>query len=290
MGNQGHAGEGIRVIKEWIQDGAIGQVREVHVWTDRPGGRWYTAAAARPKETPPVPSGLDWDLWLGPAPQRPYHSAYHPFKWRGWWDFGTGALGDMGCHIIGPAFWALDLAYPSSVEASSTKVNPETYPLASMVTYRFPQRANMPAVKMTWYDGGLMPARPEKLELNRQMAWGDKSGGVLFVGNKGKLMCDHHGDSPRLIPETKMKAYERPPKTLPRSIGHHKEWIKACKGGKPAGSNFDYAGLLTETVLLGNLAIRMGQKLYWDGPNTKITNVPEANKYIHRQYREGWSL
>jgi len=285
MGNQGHSGEGNRLICEWMQDGAIGPVREVHAGTDRP---IWPQGIDRPKEPPSIPKTLDWDLWLGPAPHRPYHPAYLPFKWRGWWDFGTGALGDMACHIIDSPFWALKLGYPISVEASSTKVNSETYPLASTVHYQFPARQGMPPVKMTWYDGGIMPPRPEELESGRRM--GSDNGGALFVGEKGKLVCGCYGNSPRLIPEVKMAAYERPPKTIPRVEGHHKDWVQACKTGKPASSNFDYAGQLAEVVLLGNIALRVRDKLYWDGPNLKFTNNDEANKYVHRKYRAGWTL
>ena len=286
MGNQGHSGEGVRLICEWIWDGAIGPVREVHAWTNRPV---WPQGIDRPKETPPVPPTLDWNLWLGPAPYRPYHPAYLPFKWRGWWDFGTGALGDMACHVIDPIFAALKLRYPTSVEASSTKVNSETAPLASIVRYQFPARGDMPPVKLTWYDGGLMPPRPQELEPARRLNRGGS--GVIFVGDKGKLMCGEYGDGPRLIPEAKMKEYERPPKTIPRVIGtHEQDWVRACKGGKPACSNFDYAGPLTETVVMGNLAIRSGKKLDWDGQNMKVTNVPEANEYVHYKYRQGWNL
>jgi len=286
MGNQGHSGEGNRLICEWLWDGAIGPVREVHTWTNRP---IWPQGIDRPKETPPVPKTLDWDLWLGPAPNRPYNPAYLPFKWRGWWDFGTGALGDMACHIIDSPFWALKLGQPINVEASSTKVNSETYPLASTVHYQFGARHGMPPVKLTWYDGGIRPPQPEDMEPGRRM--GSDNGGVLFVGEKGKLVCGCYGNSPRLIPEAKMAAYNRPPKTIPRVKGHHKDWVQACKGGKPACSNFDYAGPLTETVLLGNLAIRNpGKKLCWDGPNMRFTNNDEANKYIHRKYRQGWTL
>lgn len=288
MGNQGHSGEGIRLICEWIWDGAIGQVREVYAWTNRP---LWPQGLERPKETPPVPATLDWDLWLGPAPYRPYNPAYVPWKWRSWWDFGTGALGDMACHIIDPAFWALKLGYPTGVEASSTKVNSESAPIASIIRYQFPARGDMPPVKLTWYDGGLMPPRPQELEPGRKM--GDNDGGVLFIGDKGKLMCGCYAKSPRLIPETAMKAYTRPPKTIPRVGGidnHEQDWIRACKGGKPASSNFDYSGPLTETVVMGNLAIRAGEKLDWDGLNMKVTNVPDANKYVRRPYRQGWSL
>lgn len=288
MGTQGHSYEGIRLISEWIQDGAIGQVREVHIWTDRPAG-WWPQGVDRPTETPPVPDTLEWDLWLGPAPERPYNPAYHPFAWRGRWDFGTGAFGDMGCHLFDAPFWALNLGCPASVEASSTPVNSETAPLASIVHYQFPARGDLPPVKLTWYDGGLMPARPEEIEEGRPM--GNKNGGVLLVGDKGTIMAkDENAQDPRLIPESRMQEYKQPEKTIPRSSGHCAEWIAACKGGKPAGANFDYAGPLTEVVLLGNIAIRTGKKLYWDGPNMRCTNVPEANAYVTKEYRKGWSL
>ncbi|GAG03763.1 unnamed protein product, partial [marine sediment metagenome] len=252
-----------------------------------PGGRW-AQGVDRPKETPDVPQTLDWDLWLGPAPERPYHSDYLPFAWRGWWDFGTGALGDMGCHIIDTPFWALKLGHPISVEAISTEVNSETAPVASKVDYQFPARGDMPPVKMSWYDGGLKPTLPNDLEPGRRM--GDKDGGVLLIGEKGSIMCGCYGRGTRIIPEEKMRAYKQPPKTIPRSKSHHKDWVEACKGAAPASSNFDYAGPLTETVLLGNLAVRTGRKLLWDGPNMKVTNYPEANQYVHRQYRQGWTL
>lgn len=290
MGNQGHSGEGVRLVREWIQAGAIGGVREVHIWTNRPFGRWsWPQGVERPQERPAAPAKMDWDLWLGPAPVRPYHPCYHPSKWRGWLDFGTGALGDMGCHIFDTPFWALDLGAPESVEAASTPVNSETYPVASMVTYKFAARGQMPAVTMTWYDGGLKPPRPEELEPGRRM--GTEDGGVLFVGEKGTLVAGTTGGSPRLIPETKMQAYERPAKTIPRIEGTHEQnWIDACKGGPAACSNFDYAGPMTEMVLLGCVAIRAGEKLYWDAENMKVTNVPDANEFVHRVYRSGWTL
>ncbi|UCC21504.1 MAG: Gfo/Idh/MocA family oxidoreductase [Planctomycetota bacterium] len=297
MGNQGHASEDIRNICEWIADGAIGPVREVHAWTTH---AVWPQGIERPKDTPAVPEGLDWDRWIGPAPYRPYHPAYHPMLWRGWWDFGTGALGDMGCHVLDPAFWALNLGYPTSVEASSSiyvseitwdkTLNTESYPRASIVRYEFPARGDMPPVELTWYDGGLMPPRPAELEEGRQM--GNKLGGIIFIGDKGKIMGGSHGGGgARIIPESKMKEYNRPPKTIARSPGHHAEWVKACKTGQAAGSNFDYAGPFTEVVLLGNIALRMMHKrLYYDGPSMKVTNLPEANEYIHRQYRQGWTL
>jgi predicted dehydrogenase len=288
MGNQGRSGESIRLIKEWVQDGAIGEVREVHCWTDRPKGWWPQGGIGRPDQTMPVPPTLDWDLWLGVAPHRPYHSDYMPFKWRGWWDFGCGALGDLGCHIIDVPFWALDLTAPTSIQAQSTLVNDETGPQAETIEYEFPAREGKPPVKLTWYDGGRMPPRPVELEEGRKM--GDNNGGVLLVGEKGTIMSGCFGDGARIIPEEKMKAYKRPARTLTRSQGHYTDWILACKGGDPASSNFDYAGPLTEATLLGNAAVRAGEKLLWDSQNMKFTNNDDANKYVHFEYRKGWSL
>ena len=291
MGNQGQASETTRRISEFIWDGAIGKVREVHVWTDRPMRgllqTYWPQGVDRPADKPSIPNSLDWDLWLGPAPQRPYHPAYVPFKWRGWWDFGTGALGDIGCHSMDPIFRALKLGPPASVEATSTLVNNETYPVASMVRYEFPARGDMPPVKLTWYDGGMRPRRPDELEDGRSI--GDN--GTLYIGDQGKML------GTIIIPETKRRDYKSPEPSIPRSPGHHQEWINACKGGKPAGSNFDWAGPLAEAVLLGNIALRRAlkekvvrMKLQWDPKAFKITNLPEANQYLHREYRKGWSL
>ena len=294
MGNQGMAFEGNRLINEWLADGAIGAVREVHVWSDRPTTRgrmplWWPQGIERPKDTPPVPPSLDWDLWLGPAPSRPYHPAYAPFRWRGWWDFGSGGLGDMGIHNLAPVFSALNLGAPESVQASSTPVFPETVPLAAMVHYQFPARGDLPPVKLHWYDGGLLPERPAELEENRAL---DPEDGIIFVGDKGKmLVTGWGGEHPRLLPESRDKEYQRPPKTLPRSKGHHREWIEACKGGPSPRSNFDFAGPLTEAVLLGSVCIRNGgDKLTWDSEALKITNDPDANKLLHYEYRKGWIL
>jgi predicted dehydrogenase len=285
LGNQGQASEETRLVCEFIWDGAIGPVREVYSWCNRPIS---PRGQERPKETHQVPDGLSWDLWLGTAPERPYHPCYLPFNWRGWWDFGTGVLGDIGCHQFAPIFRALKLGYPTSVEASTSGVNSETAPLASIVRYEFPARGDMPPVKLTWYDGGLMPPRPAELEDGRRYGGADSN---LYVGDKGKML------SHRLIPEARMKEYKKPPTTLPRSPGHHKEWLLACKGGPPARSNFELSGPMAEVVLLGNIAVRMGQtlyekglKLYYDGPNMRITNMPEANEYIRREYRKGWTL
>ncbi|MFB3906736.1 MAG: Gfo/Idh/MocA family protein [Acidobacteriota bacterium] len=292
MGNQGMAFEGNRLIKEWIWDGAIGPVREVHVWSDRPtheGKLFWAQGIEAPTDTLPVPPELDWDLWLGPARYRPYHPAYVPFVWRGWWDFGSGGLGDMGVHNLAPVFTALKLTAPISVHSSSTLVYKESLPLASMVHYEFGPRGDMPAVTVHWYDGGLLPARPEELEDGRELP---KEDGLLFVGDKGKmLVLGWGGESPRLIPEKRMQEYQRPPKTLPRSIGHYQEWIKACKEGTPTESNFDFAAPLTEALLLGTISVRLGgAKLLWDSAAMRVTNVKEANDYLHYEYRKGWSL
>ncbi len=294
MGNQGMAFEGNRLIKEWLWDGAIGEVREVHVWSDRPTHQgklplWWAQGIERPTDTPAVPEHLDWDLWLGPAPYRPYHPAYVPFRWRGWWDFGSGGLGDMGIHNLAPVFSALKLGAPTGVCASSTAVYEETLPLASTVHYEFPARGDMPAVTLHWYDGGLIAARPRELEDSREMPRED---GLIFVGDKGKmLVTGWGGHSPRLIPETKMKAYRQPPKSLPRSIGHYEEWIKACKEGTPTESSFDFAGPMTEAVLLGTVCVRAGGgRLLWDSQAMRITNRPEANDHLHYAYREPWTL
>ncbi len=296
MGNQGHSGEGIRLICEWIWDGAIGDVREVHAWTNRPA---WPQGMGRPKDTPLVPETLDWDLWLGPAPQRPYHPAYHPWNWRAWTDFGTGALGDMACHILDPVFWALKLQYPVSVQGSyATNIAEkwkkydlsETYPLGSIIHLEYPERKSMPAVKVNWSDGGLLPERPQELEEGRKM--GEGGSGVIFVGDKGKLMCGCYGSSPQLIPYTKMKTYKRPQKTLPRiEVSHEMDWVNAIKEGRQSSSNFDYAGPFTEMVLMGNLSLfKPGEKIEWDGKNMQATNFPELNKYVNRPYRQGWYL
>jgi len=285
LGNQGQASEATRLVCEYIWDGAIGTVREVHSWCNR-----YISPRGidRPKDTPPVPETLAWDLWLGPSPYRPYHSCYLPFSWRGWWDFGTGVLGDIGCHQLDPVYRALKLGCPTAVEACSSGVNHETAPLSSIVRYDFPEREGLPPVLLTWYDGGLMPKRPPELEAGRRFGEVDDN---LFVGDKGKMLGH------RIIPEAKLKEYPKPPQKLKRSPGHHQEWLIACKGGPPAGSNFDWAGPLTESVLLGNVALHMEKKLYekglkleYDGPNMKVTNLPEANQYIRREYRKGWTL
>jgi predicted dehydrogenase len=294
MGNQGMAFEGNRLIKEWIWGGAIGPVREVHVWSDRPTHRgkmplWWAQGIERPTDTPPVPSTLDWDLWLGPAPWRPYHPAYVPFRWRGWWEFGSGGLGDMGIHNLAPVFSALKLGPPLSVTATSTPVFNETVPLAAIVHYEFAPRGDMPAVKLHWYDGGLLPERPLELEDDRTL---DPEDGILFVGDKGTMLVEGWGgERPRLLPASKHQEFTPPPRTLPRSAGHYHEWIQACKQGTPTESHFGFSGPLTEAVLLGSVAIRLaGEKLRWDSASLKVPNVNEAQELLHYSYRQGWIL
>ncbi|TSA55544.1 MAG: gfo/Idh/MocA family oxidoreductase [Planctomycetaceae bacterium] len=292
MGNQGHSGDGVRDICEWIWAGVIGEVEEVHAWTNRP---IWPQGIDRPKGEDPIPDTLDWDLWIGPAPMRPYvKDVYNPFSWRGWWDFGGGALADMACHVLDPVFWALKLKYPTSVEASCTPVNTETYPLASIVHYEFPAREGMPAVKVHWYDGGMKPERPEALEIGRPI--NQASSNVLFMGSKGVLRCGEYGDNPQLLPYERMREFSKnkPAQTLKRiETSHEGNWIEACKTGGKATSNFDYSGPLTEMVTMGNLAIRpenVGKKLLWDGENMRVTNDEGANDFVQMHYRDGWSL
>ncbi len=302
MGNQGRSGEGVRLLCEWIWADAIGPVREVHAWTNRPV--WpQSVEVERPAETPEPPSGMDWDRWIGPAPYRPYHPAYHPGQWRGWWDFGTGSLGDLGCHIMDPIFWALKLRYPVSVEGCISTywkklweyVEPknEMYPRSTIIRFQFPARESMPQLKLTWWDGGMLPPRPDELELGRRL--GDEDGGLLFIGDKGTILAGCYGRSPRLIPEARMKEFTIPAKTLERvpngESGHEKDWLRSCKDGKPASSNFENSSLLSETALMGNLAVRFpNRKLMWDGEKMEVTNDANANAYVRRQYRQGWSL
>lgn len=320
MGNQGSSGDDMRKVQEWIQAGAIGDVTRVHVWSDRPV---WIQGIPTPKDKMPVPAGLDWDLWLGPAAWRDYHSAYMPFRWRGWWDFGTGALGDMGCHLIDVPFRALQLAYPISVEASMSQawINDfeaanltESAPMASTVYFQFPERGDLPAVELIWYDGGIMPKRPEELPVDEYL----DTNGVLFEGSKGKLLCSIFGDNPQLLPDKLAKDFKAPKPTLERipgghDKGHHQNWVTAIKESTPTSSPFAYACKLTETVLIGNLAIRSFNvkgkvkkkspnkwwantefpgrtKLLWDAAQMKVTNFDEANQFVKRNYREGWNL
>ncbi len=289
MGNQGQASEEHRLMAEFVWAGAIGAVREVHAGSNRyppisPRG------IPRPKDTPPTPATLNWDLWVGPSPMRPYNPAYHPFSWRGWWDFGSGVLGDIACHELSPVFKALKLhdRHPDSIEACSSnhqcppEVRRESAPVSSITRWHFPAQGDAGELLITWWDGGLKPKRPEELEPGRVFAEDDF---MMLVGDKGKMI--RH----RLIPDARMREFGKPPRVLPRSPGHYVEWINACKGGAPGGSNFvDHAAHLAEIVQLGNIALRTKEKLYWDAANLKFTNSDAANALVCPPYREGWSL
>jgi predicted dehydrogenase len=281
MGNQGHSDADSRQSVEVLRAGAIGAVREVHVWTDRP---IWPQGMDRPKETPAAPPSLHWDLWLGPAQERPYHPMYHPFGWRGFWEFGCGALGDMGCHSLDIAFWALDLGLPKSVEAESSGVNGETAPKSSIVRYEFSARGDLPPVKVVWYDGGRRP----HAELARKATLG--ANGSLFIGEKGVMHVPGFWGKGKLLPEAEFADYQAPAPSLPTSPGHYAEWIAACKGGSPALSGFPYASVLTELVLLGNIALRLGRRFDWDAQNMKAINCPEADRFLRKEYRPGWEI
>lgn len=282
MGNQGHANEGTRLVYEWVRSGAIGKIEEVMFWTNRP---IWPQNIPVPTDTPPVPDTLDWNAWLGTAPYRSYNPAYLPFKWRGWWDFGCGALGDMACHVMDSAFWALDLRNPDWIEAKSDAKDENSTPSWSVVTYHFPARGDMPPITVKWHDGGdkaKMP-RPKDLEAGRNYA----DSGAVLVGEKGSILTDTYSDSVRVIPESRMKEVGKPPKMLERSKGGHcQEWISMCKGGPRVGSNFvDHAGPLTEMVVLGNLAVRSGKRVEWDAAKMICTNDPSINKFVREPYR-----
>lgn len=283
------ASEDTRLLCEWIWSGAIGPVREVVNWSSRP---FWSQGMEAPRETEPVPEGLNWDLWLGPAPYRPYNHAYLPFSWRGFTDFGCGALGDMGSYSYDTIFRVLKLEAPLSVEASSTDRYDETYPLASIIHYQFAARGDMPPVRFTWYDGGLKPPRPDELEPGRPFKGEDEEDeGLLFIGDNGKILCGFNGRAPKLIPQSRMDAYKQPPKTLPRSPGNEREWLNACKGSNvKTGGNFQFEGMVTETLLLGNVAVCTGEKLTWDRASLRVNNSDLAQKYIRPERRAGWDL
>lgn len=295
MGNQGHASEGSRLTNEWIQAGVIGDVREVHCWSDR-AGRLWKQGIGRPTDTPAVPATLDWNLWLGPVKERPYHPVYAPVGWRGWWDFGTGAMGDMGCHIIDHPVWALQLGPPTTVESRTTldgtfldggKMNEETFPVAAMMYFEFPARGPLPPVRMAWYDGGLMPPAPAELPAGQRLP----DNGVLYIGSKGKMYHSSHGGMPQLLPGSLKEAAAAVPKTMVRSPGHYEEWVEGCKSGRQPMASFAYAGPMTETALLGVLSLRApGTRLEWDSEQLQVKNAPELNRYVHTEYRSGWTL
>ncbi len=273
------ASEATRVLCELVWSGIIGPVRHVHNWTNRPT---WPQGIERPAEQQAVPPYLDWDLWLGPAQFRPYHSAYQPFVFRGWYDFGTGSFGDMGCYSFDTIFRALKLGAPATIEASSTKLFKESYPLASVVHFGFPARSGMPPVKVSWYDCGIKPVRPEGLPDVEKL----DSEGMMLVGDKGTLLCDFYGAKPRLLPAKGTASLPNPPRTLD---GYLAQWVAACKGGKPADANFDYTGVVTQTLLLGNIAIRTGEKLNWDAAK-HTTGSAAADLLLNPPYRAGWSI
>jgi len=309
MGNQGHSWNDGRRAVEWIQSGAIGDVRDVHVWTNRPLSYWpqgiprpeprrisdklawdmpgVMARLANAMGLYSVPDQLSWDLFLGPSPVTEYHPVYHPFNWRGWTDWGCGAIGDMGSHLIDFAYWALDLGYPTSVETVSTPFDGSCFPMASKTYYEFAARGAMPPVKMTWYDGGLMPPTPPELGDVKLTA----SGGALIVGSKGIVMHDNYGEQSRLFPDALAKSAGNPPQTLERiDVSHEMNWANACKGIGKATTPFEYAAKLTEVMLLGVVALKTGEKIHYDGANMKITNSKRGNDLLKRDYRRGWSL
>ncbi len=283
MGNQGHSTDGIRETVEWVQSGALGPIREVHAWVG--SGRWNPTLTGRPSGDPPVPAGLSWDLWLGPREPRPYNPAYFPVAWRDFWAFGSSILGDFACHDLDAACWALDLKDPQSVEARPAgPTNAEIGPHGSIVYYHFGPRGQQPPVKVTWYDGGLAPDRPAGLRDNERLP----PRGVLFVGDKGVLLAGGAGGRPRLL--TKDAGAQAPKPTLPRSKGHHRDWLDSCKGGSPASSNFEYGARLTEIALLGVLALRTGRRIEWDAAALKAKGVPAADAIIKESYRKGWEV
>ena len=274
MGTQIHAEENYRRVVELIRAGAIGPVREAHAWVD---GRWY--GGERPTETPPVPPNLHWDLWLGPAPARPYHPTYLPANWRRWWDFGNGTMGDTACHLLDLVFWALELKPPTTIAAEGPPVHPETAPAGLQVEFAFEARGQQPPVKVVWHDGNKLPK-----EIHGQNVPGF---GVCFVGDDG-LLWSHYGRH-QLFPEEKFADYQRPPRSIPKSVGHHQEWINACKHGGETTCHFGYSGPLTETVLLGVVAYRSGDRLTWD-PVKFTTGSDKADALLQREYRQGWTL
>jgi predicted dehydrogenase len=277
LGTQIHAGSNYRRVVELIQSKAIGPVQEVHVWVGKSWG-----VVERPTGQHPVPAYLHWDLWLGPAPERPYHPLYHPAQWRRFWDFGGGTLADMGCHYLDLVHWALGLYHPIKIRAEGPAPDPDMAPPWLIVTYEYPARNDQPPVTVTWYDGG---KRPAFFQEHPEVQWGD---GVLFVGTEGMLLASYTDH--RLLPEEKYKDVKRPEPFLPESPGHHREWLEACKGrGRPL-CEFSYSGPVTEAVLLGTVAYRSGEEIVWDSSSLRVTNCPAAQEFLHRPYRKGWVL
>jgi len=283
MGNQGRSDSGHPTMREWIADGAVGTVKEVQAWT---GARARIDHKGRPTEIMETPKGMDWKMWLGPRGPRPYSQEYAPYTWRGWWAFGSGIVGDMSIHHLDSAWTQLILGSPTWIEGNTENLDDETTSSNNKVTWMFEKTGKRKAVKFSWYDGKLRPDRPEDLEKKRKLA----GNGVLVIGDKGTILGGGWSSSPRIIPEVKMKAYKRPAETLPRSKGHHRNWLDACKNGGPTVSNFDYAAKLTEFVLLGNLAIRAGKRIYWDAKNMKVKGMGQLDPIIREKYAPEWDL
>lgn len=278
LGTQIHAGSNYRRVVELVQSNAIGKINQVHVWVGAAYG-----GGERPQDTPPVPTHLHYDLWLGPVEERPYHPSYVPFRWRNWWAFGGGSLADMGCHFMDLPHWALNLRHPLSAEpVDGPPVHPESTPRWMMVRYQYPARADQPEVTLTWYHGG---KKPSLLSEEQAKKFGS---GVLFVGEKGMLLADY--DRHALLPEEQFAGFVRPSPTIRDSVGHHLEWINACKNGGSTTCNFDYSGPLTEAVLLGNVAYRVGKKITWEAQEVRALNCPEAEQFIQHRYRKGWQI
>lgn len=289
MGNQGHAGDGVRNLYELIWSGVIGQVKEVHIWTSRPVWPQGIPQALEPQV---IPTNFDWNLWIGTAPMRPYNEGYAPFKWRGWQDFGAGALGDMACHIMDPAYWTLrlgDASYYSVEVIKEEGRNSETFPNSTIVKYSFPARDTLGPVDVYWYDGAFEPTRPEGIPEDVKL--GDGRNGSFFVGEKGILTTGEYGGDSRIVLGEAMEGFTQPDPWLRRIEGDiHQDWLRACKGGLPACSNFDYAGPFTEMVNFGNLAVKFGEKLEWDNIEGVVRNVPNPSEIVSKEYRKGWEL
>lgn len=285
MGNIGHSLEGMRQTCEYLWAGAIGPVKEVHAWVG--ATRWNRTLLTRPEDTPPVPAGLNWDLWLGPREPRPYHPAYFPVRWRDFWAFGGGAIGDFVCHDLDAACWALDLRDPKTIHARpGSQMDAEISPHSEICYWEFAAKGDQAPLTVHWYDGGLRPQLPEGWPDDEELP----GRGCYFVGEKGVMVCPGLGGKPRLLPEEKHESYKAPPKTIPRSKGHHRDWIDACKGGPPASSNFEYAARLTELLLLGILSLRTGKRILWDAEKMRARNVPAAETIIRESYRKGWEI
>lgn len=280
MGTQNHEHPGYLRLIELLKTNAIGPVREVHVITDRPGNFW-TQGQQKPTDKPAIPAHLSWDLWLGPAAERPYHPAYVPFAWRGWWDFGCGAIGDMAIHLMDPAFWGLDLGGRVKVKSQGSDLMPDSGPTWMITTLEFEPRKELPACKVVWYEGTAKPDAAIAAELPMN--------GSLFIGDEGRIAIAHN-EMPKLLPEKRFADFKPPQPFLPPSPGHHQQWINACKSGTPTGSNFGYAGPFTEIVLLGNIAFRVGEMIEYDPATMKITNVPAANALLTKEYRSGFEV